>query len=133
MNLNLFVSLFDTIYIKQGNEKYIYSSSILGSPSSSSISNCLLMKGLQQMSPLSHLQYFVHERPALLQLQRVPLHALHSAVQLQLTTSTSAWGATGAVQTAGVMAEPSMFQPKLAMFRLSSGGSRWSAAFHSSI
>ena len=85
------------------------------------------------MSRPSHLHESVHERPALLQLQRVPLHALHSAVQLQLTTSTSAWGATGAVETAVVMAEPSMFQPKLAMFRASSGGSRWAAAFHSSI
>ena len=74
----------------------------------------------------------MHERPALLQLQRVLLHALYSAVQLQLTTSSSALGATGAVETAGVMAEPSMFQPKLAIFRASSGGSRWSAAFHSS-
>ena len=55
------------------------------------------------------------------------------AVQLQLTASSSAWGASGAVETAVVMAEPSMFQPKLAMFRASSGGSRWAAAFHSSI
>ena len=73
----------------------------------------------------------MHERPALLQLQHVLLHALYSAVQLQLTTSSSAWGATGAVETAGVMADPSMFQPKLAIFRASSGGSRWPAAFHS--
>ena len=57
----------------------------------------------------------------------MPLHALHSAVQLQLATSSSAWGATGAVETAGVMAEP-LFQPKLAMFRASSGGPRWSVA-----
>ena len=85
------------------------------------------------MSRPSHLHESVHETPALLQLQRVLLNALHSAVQLQLTASTSAWGATGAVETAVVMAEPSMFQPKLAMFRASSGGSRWSAAFHSSI
>ena len=82
------------------------------------------------MSRPSHLHESVHETPALLQLQRVPLHY---AVQLQLTTSSSAWGATAVVETAVVMAEPSMFQPKLAMFRASSGGSRWAAAFHSSI
>ena len=85
------------------------------------------------MSRPSHLHLSVHETPELLQLQRVPLHALHSAVQLQLTASTSAWGATGTVETAVVMAESLMFQPKLAMFRASSGGSRWSATFHSSI
>ena len=38
-----------------------------------------------------------------------------------------------AVETAGVMVEPSMLQPKLAISQASSGGSRWSAAFHSSI
>ena len=47
----------------------------------------------------------------------MPQHALHSAAQLQLTTSKSDWGATGAVETAGVMVEHSMLQPKLAIFR----------------
>ena len=32
----------------------------------------------------------------------------------------STWGAIGAVETAGVMAEPSILQPKLAIFRASS-------------
>ncbi|KAG1699654.1 Piwi-like protein 1 [Nymphon striatum] len=36
-------------------------------------------------------------------------------MQLRLTSRT-AWGETGAVETTGVMGEPSMFQPKLAMF-----------------
>ena len=67
------------------------------------------------MSSPSHLQQSVHGRPALLQLHRVPL---------------SAWGATGAVEMAGVTVEPSTLQPKLAIFRAFSGGSRWSAAFH---
>ena len=53
--------------------------------------------------------------------------------QLQLTTSRGAWGATGAVETAGEMAEPLMIQPKLAVFRAFPWGSRWYAAFYSII
>ena len=53
----------------------------------------------------------MHEKSALLQLQRAPLHALPSVVLVQLTTSRSAWGATGPVETAGLMVEPSILQP----------------------
>ena len=78
---------------------------------------CLLVKGLRQVTPPSHLQY-VYERPDLLQLQRLPLHALPSVVQVQLTISRSAWGGTGPVGTAGLMVEPSILQPSWQYLRL---------------
>ena len=71
----------------------------------------------------------MHEKAALLQLQRAPPHALPSVVQVQLTTSRSAWGATGPVEMAGLMVAPSILQPKLSISPASSGGSRWSACF----
>ena len=69
------------------------------------------------MSPPSHLQSSVCERLVLLQLQRVPLHVLHSAVQLQLTTSSSAWGATGVVETAGVQLQVGISRWKFLQWR----------------
>lgn len=107
---------------------YIYSSST--HPSSSTMFIYLLATGLQQMSPP---RICSNERSVLLQLQCVLLYALPSAVQLQLTISRSAWGATGVVETDGVMVDLSVIQPKLTIFWASSHISCWSAAFNSSI
>ena len=68
-----------------------------------------------------------------MQLQRAPLHAFPSVVQLQLTISRSSLGATGAVEIVGVRVEPSTLQPKLAVSLASTSGLSWSAAFHRSI
>ena len=93
-----------------------------------------LLEGLQHTSPSSQLQYFVQERPALWQLHLFFLHDFRSALELQLTTSRSPCGATGALDTYGVTTPPSLTsQPKRRMSRESTGGCLGYAVFQSII